>query len=58
MMSCCREPRVFRQLLGFASGQIGERSEHTGGRQWFDPPPNTFLELMPAQTNSLFARGT
>jgi hypothetical protein len=50
--------RVFRQQFGFPSGQIGERSEHKGGRQGFDPPHNTFLERMQAQTDSLFDRGT
>ena len=51
------QQRVFRQQFGFASGQVGERSEHKGGRQWFDPPQNTFLEHAQAQTDSLFDRG-
>ena len=36
------QQRVFRKQLGFASGQIGERAEHKGGRQWFDPMRKTF----------------
>jgi hypothetical protein len=32
------QQHVFCQKFGFASGQSGELSEHTGGRQWFDPP--------------------
>ena len=52
------QQRVFRQQFGFASSQIGERSEDKGGRQGFDPPQNTFLERMQAQTDSLFHRGT
>ena len=52
------QQRVFRQQFGFTSSQIGERSEDKGGRQGFDPPQNTFLERMQAQTDSLFHRGT
>ena len=46
------QQRVFRQQFGFASGQIGERSEHKGGRWWFEPTQNTFLERLQAQTDS------
>jgi hypothetical protein len=42
----------------FSLSQIGERSEDKGGRQGFDPPQNTFLERMQAQTDPLFNRGT
>jgi len=51
------QQRVFRQQFGFASGQIGERAEHKRSRQWFDPPRNTFLECMQAETDSLLKRG-
>jgi hypothetical protein len=45
---------VFCQQFGFASGQIGERFEYKGGRQWFDPPQNPFLKRMQVQTDALF----
>ena len=51
------QQRVFRQQFGFASGQIGERAEHKRSRQWFDPPRNTFLECVQAETDSLLKRG-
>jgi hypothetical protein len=51
------QQRVFCQQFGFPSGQIGERSEHKGGRQRFDPPQNTFLERTQVQTDSLLDRG-
>ena len=51
------QQRVFRQQFGFASSQIGERSEYQGSRQWFDPPQNTLLELMQAQADTVFDRG-
>jgi hypothetical protein len=43
---------VCRQQFGFASGQISKRSEHKGGRQWFDPTQNTFLERVHAKTDA------
>jgi len=51
------QQRVFRQQFGSASGQISKRSEHKGGRQWFAPTPNTFLERMQAKTDALLDRG-
>ncbi|MGZ3628931.1 MAG: hypothetical protein ACXVDN_14860 [Ktedonobacteraceae bacterium] len=51
------QQRIFRQQLGFASGQISKRAGHQGGRQWFDQMPNTFLERMQAQTDALLYRG-
>ena len=50
------QQRVFRQQFGFASGQISKRSGHKGGRQWFDPTPNTFLERVQAKTDALLDR--
>jgi hypothetical protein len=47
---------VFRQQVGFASGQIGECAQYERGRQWFDPPSNTFLERMQAKTDALLDR--
>ncbi len=47
------QQRVFRQQFGFASGQISKRSEHKGGRQWFDPRQTTFLERVQAKTDAL-----
>jgi hypothetical protein len=47
------QQRVFRQQFGSASGQISTRSEHKGGRQWFDPTQNTFLERMQVETDAL-----
>jgi hypothetical protein len=44
------QQRVFRQQFGSASGQISKRSEHKGGRQWFDPMPNTFWERVQVKT--------
>jgi hypothetical protein len=49
--------RIFRQQFGFASGQISKRAGHQGGRQWFDPMQNTFLERMQAKTDALLERG-
>ncbi len=46
------QQRVFRQQFGFASGQISKRSEHKGGRQWFDPTQNMFLERVQAKTDA------
>ena len=46
------QQRVFRQQFGFASGQISKRSEHKGGRQWFDPRQNTLLERVQAKTDA------
>jgi len=40
-----------------ATGQISKRAGHKGGRQWFDPMPNTFLERMQAKTDALLDRG-
>ena len=48
---------VFRKQIGFSSGQIGECARHKGGRQWFDPPQNTFLERVQAKTDALLDRG-
>jgi hypothetical protein len=38
-------------------GQIYQRFGHKGGRRWFDPTPNTFLERMQAKTDALLDRG-
>jgi hypothetical protein len=46
MSSWWREPRVFREQFGIASGQIGERTEYKGGRRWLHPSQNTFLKRM------------
>jgi len=51
------QQRVFHQQFGSASGQISKRSGHKGGRQWFDPTPNTFLERMQAKIDMLLDRG-
>ena len=51
------QQRIFRQQFGFASGQISKHAGHQGGRQWFDPMPNTFLERMQAKTDALLYRG-
>jgi hypothetical protein len=51
------QQRVFRQQFGSASGQISKRSEHKGGRQWFDPMPNTFWERVQVKTDVLLDRG-
>jgi len=45
---------VFCQEFGFASGQIGEHSEHKGSRRGFNPSRNTFLERVKAETDTLF----
>ena len=46
---------VFREQFGFASGQIGECSEHKRDRSWFDPTRNTLLEGVKAETDALLA---
>jgi hypothetical protein len=51
------QQRVFRQQFGFASGHVGECTNHKGGRQWFDPRQNTFLERMEAERDALLDRG-
>jgi len=51
------QQRVFRQQFGSASGQISKRSKHKGGRQWFDPTQNTFLERVQVKTDTLLDRG-
>jgi len=50
------QQRVFRHQFSFASGQIGDGAERKGGRQWFDPPQNTFLERLLAKTEALLDR--
>ena len=54
------QQRVFRQQFGFASGQISERSEHKGGRQWFDPTRKTrsWSACKRKQTRSLIEEKT
>jgi hypothetical protein len=51
------QQRVFRQQFSLASGQIGKRAEHQGGRRRFDPTQNPFLEHMQAEADSLLDRG-
>ena len=51
------QQRVFREQFGFASGQIGERTEYKGGRRWLHPPQNTFLKRMEAKRDALLDRG-
>jgi hypothetical protein len=51
------QQRVFRQLFGFASGQIGECTNHGGGRWWLYPPQNVFLKRMEAEKDALLDRG-
>jgi hypothetical protein len=48
---------VFRQPFSFASGQVSKCAGYKGGREWFDPTPNTFLERMRAKTGALLDRG-
>ena len=51
------QQRVFRQQFNLASGQIGKRAEHQGGRWRFDPTQNTFLEHRKAEADALPDRG-
>jgi hypothetical protein len=47
------QQRVFRQQFGFASGQIGECTNHKGGRWWLHPPQNLFLKHMKVERDVL-----
>jgi hypothetical protein len=51
------QQRVFRQQFGFASGQIGECTNHKGVRWWLHPPQNMFLKRMEAERDVLLDRG-
>ena len=46
------QQRVFRQQFSLASGQVGKRAKHQGGRLRFDPTQNPFLEYMKAEADS------
>jgi len=52
-----REPRVFCQQFGFASGQIGACTNRGGGRWWLYPPHNRFLKRMEAEQDAWLDRG-
>jgi len=52
-----REPRVFCQQFGFASGQIGECTNRGGGRWWLYPPQNLFVKRMEAEKDAWLDRG-
>jgi hypothetical protein len=47
------QQRIFREQFGFASGQIGERTEYQGGRRWLHPPQDMFLKRMEAERDAL-----
>jgi hypothetical protein len=51
------QQRVFCQQFGFASGQIGECTNHGGGRWWLYPSQNVFLKRMEAEKDALLDRG-
>jgi hypothetical protein len=44
------QERIFRQEFGFASDQINECCERKGGRGWFEPTQNPFVERMHASS--------
>jgi hypothetical protein len=50
------QQRVFRQQFGFAPGQIGECTNHEGGRWWLYPPQNVFLKRLEAEKDALLER--
>jgi hypothetical protein len=45
--------RVFRDQFRFPPEKISQRTEHKGGRRWFDPTQETFVERVKAEANSL-----
>jgi hypothetical protein len=44
---------VFRDQFRFPPEKISECAEHKGGRRWFDPTQETFLECVKAEVTSL-----